>query len=126
MGAMKRPSGSILALAVLGPALAGCSTAVDRRPSGAYVGGAGSGWAAVLPAPEIAAAAFADSAPPEFARRDYALGVTPDDALPSGSWPDDDRPSLERQRRITLSTQSQTFIYFRPYAGPGSGAHGHR
>lgn len=121
---------SSLPLIVLGlAALAGCATPVERRPNPAHVGNAGSGWAAVLPTPEVAAAAF--NAGPDFARqdltrRDYALGVADTDALPPGSWPDDTRPSLERQRRITLSTQSQTFIYFRPFAGPGPSDHGHR
>lgn len=119
----------------LGPALCGaliavstgCSTPVERRPvASAYVGDAGQSWSVVMPTPEVIELAGGDADAPEFARRDYALGV-PDraDALPSDAWPDDTRPSLDRQRRITLSTQAQTFIYFRPHAGPGP-SHGHR
>ncbi len=115
-----------LSLLVLGPALiglSGCSAPVERRPlADAYVGEAGASWATVLPTPEVIAMA-GEGRPensPDFARRDYALGIASADNLPPGSWPDDTRPSLDRQRRITLSTQSQTVIYFRP-AGPSSG-----
>lgn len=115
-----------LTVLILGPALnglGGCSAPVERRPlADAYVGEAGGSWAAVLPTPEVVAIAGDARAEdsPQFARRDYALGIASADHLPPGSWPDDTRPSLDRQRRITLSTQSQTFIYFRP-AGPSSG-----
>ncbi|MCC6677895.1 MAG: hypothetical protein IT436_12185 [Phycisphaerales bacterium] len=115
-----------LLLLVLGPALiglSGCNTPIERRPlADAYVGEAGGSWAAVLPTPQVIAMA-GEGTPensPDFARRDYALGIAAADNLPPGSWPDDTRPSLDRQRRITLSTQSQTVIYFRP-AGPSSG-----
>lgn len=119
-----------LSFVVLGPSVAGlvgCATPVEHRPrAAAYVGSSGSGWAAVLPTPEMAAFPGAVDGP-ESARRDYALaGGRDTSTLPPGAWPDYNRPTLDRYGRITFSKQPQTFIFFRPYAPSWDDTGGHR
>lgn len=103
----------LLALAAL---LAGCATAVPRRPPGARAGNQGAAWEAVLHSPRVAAAlAGQDPAVyPEFARRDDALSARAyDPANAVAPWPPRDRPSLDGARRLFIRSRPDELIYFR-------------
>ena len=94
----------VLGLAVFG---AGCdSSPVQRREISNGAGNQGGAWEVVLPGGQ-AAADF--SSGPELARRDESLN----DRLCTCPLAEEDRPSLDGVRRITVRQRAGELIYFR-------------
>ncbi len=127
---------SLIALLLVATAgLGGCATEVRRREKGPIVGSGGAASELVFPGGEVAArVALADSsgasyAWPENSRRNGSLNARGDDAgYPIDSWPAPARASLDRARRISISTSrnASSFIYFQQGApsavySPGDG-----
>lgn len=105
--------------------LAGCSAGIRppmaRRPEGLPSANRGQSSAMVFSGPRVAAA-MADVPEwvrPEYARNNGHLVFAPPRALTAiDEWPQPAPPSIERQRRTTLSRQAGTILFFEQ---PGRG-----
>ncbi|MBX3402672.1 MAG: hypothetical protein KF699_04580 [Phycisphaeraceae bacterium] len=100
-------------------ALAGCASGVEHRAdawggegAAAQVASQGGAWELVFATPDLEPRVR--EAGPEHARRDHALNPRAGRALTAAdSWPEADRPSLSRSRRIpTRDTGSSSVFYF--------------
>lgn len=99
-------------------ALAGCASGVERRAdawggegAAARVASQGGAWELVFATPDLEPRMR--DAGPEYARRDHALNPRAGRAITAAdSWPEADRPSLSRSRRIpTRDTGSSSVFY---------------
>ena len=97
------------ALVVAGLAgLGGCATDVPSRDGGPYAGNQGGSWEVVLPGRAVAQA----EPGPEAGRRDEDLNIR--DSRPRlalETWPEEDRPGLDRARRLSLPRRSHQYLY---------------
>lgn len=101
--------------------LPGCATAarapLARRTEGLPSHNRGQSAAAVFSGPEVAWA-MSDTPEwvrPEYARNDGALALREPRALTAiDEWPQPAPPSIERQRRTTISRSPETIIFFAP------------
>lgn len=102
------------ALVVSAWVLAGCSAA-PTRPAGVAVGHQGSAWETVFATPEVDARLGEMGEGGEYARRDGALAVRePRPLLATEQWPERERATIERHRRITFPRRAETMIFFLP------------
>lgn len=109
----------LAAAALAGAGLAGCASGVERRAdawggegAAAQVASQGGAWELVFATPDLEPRVR--EAGPESWRRDHALNPRTGRAMTAADgWPEADRPSLSRSRRIpTRDTGSSSVFYF--------------
>lgn len=111
----------LLALAcvagLMGAGLSGCGTTVKQRQVALTTSDRDESWSAVLPSPVVSAQAMIEPGDALYDRRDPTLAIRADEPVMgvASSWPDVDRPSLERARRINLWRSPESVLYFRSY-----------
>lgn len=115
----------VLALACAGgmlAALAACQARVHERPRQPRLGEQGAAWESVFATPFVQQRLGDDQSQyPEHARADAALAHRPPQPiLATREWPEPQRPSLTRPRRVYLQTRPETLLFFEPDPGAGS------
>lgn len=109
-----RPALALLAPIVIiafGIALTGCQSQVPQRWDGAPIASNGGGSELVFHSPGIAGTVIAGS---EQYRRDDNVGIrSAPTRFDQDSWPAARRPTLDRNRRLSVPDRAGTVIYFR-------------
>lgn len=105
--------------------LGGCATKVAARQRPPVLGPAGNSWELVLESPSASAISYAAADRPELSRRNETLNLAVNKAtLANDRWPEDPRPNLRYDRRISLPRDDRSYLYFdRSYERSGYRSH---